>query len=97
MQLSLLHKFHDNTCSLIRFTLYGYLRIMYFRNMFYYGKSKAGSACFAGPAFVVCHARHTTEAPLSGQDSGAFFSPFDDAGFSFAASSYSAESLIIKR
>lgn len=72
MQLSLLHKFHDNTCSLIRFTLYGYLRIMYFRNMFYYGKSKAGSACFAGPAFVVCHARHTTEAPLSGQDSGAF-------------------------
>ena len=52
MQLSLLHKFHDNTCSLIRFTLYGYLRIMYFRNMFYYGKSKAGSVCFAGPAFV---------------------------------------------
>ena len=25
---------------------------MYFRNMFYYGKSKTGSACFAGPAFV---------------------------------------------
>ena len=25
---------------------------MYFRNMFYDRKAKAGSACFAGPAFV---------------------------------------------
>ncbi len=43
---------HRNACSLPRFTFHVDFCVVYFRNMFYYGKSKAGSACFAGPAFV---------------------------------------------
>ena len=43
---------HRNACSLPRFTFHVDFCVVYFRNMFYYGKSKTGSACFAGPAFV---------------------------------------------
>ena len=34
------------------FTVNGDVRVMDLRNVFYNSKAKAGSACFAGPAFV---------------------------------------------
>lgn len=43
---------HSDTGSLTGFAVNGDVRVMDFRNMFYNGKAKAGSACFAGPAFI---------------------------------------------
>ena len=43
---------HSDAGSLSGFAVNGDVCVMDFRNMFYNRKSKAGSACFAGPAFV---------------------------------------------
>jgi len=43
---------HGDACSLAGFAVNGDIRVMDLRNVFYNSKAKAGSACFAGPAFV---------------------------------------------
>ena len=43
---------HCDAGSPAGFAVNGDIRVMDLRNMFYNSKAKAGSACFAGPAFI---------------------------------------------